>query len=461
MLLFICSIFADVLLNRYMKKSILFIAVTILGMKLQAQESWSLKQCLDYALQNNIQIQKNRLAEEEGEVSLWQARGALFPSLSFTTNQSMGYRPFEENTAIVQNGQVTNTSNKVTYQGSYGLNANVTLWNGGINQKNIQAQELQNKITQLSTQQSELTIQEQITQLYVQILYCEEAKKVNEQLAETAKSQYERGQEMQKQGQMSKADVAQLEAQWRSAEYDIVSSETQIANYKRQLKNLLQLPMSSDFDVTGRTPSDEQVLAMIPSSQSIYEQAIANRPEIRSAELNIEAADLNLDIARRGYYPTIGMSASMGDSHYSASHDNVGKQMKTNLNMSAGVNVSVPIFDNRRNKSNVEKAKFQKTSSQLDLQDRKNELSSTIEEYWLNANSYQQRFKSARAKVQSQETSYELLNEQFKNGLKNIVELLQGRDNLVNAKQDELQSKYSTLLNMQLLKFYGGEEITM
>ena len=135
--------------------------------------------------------------------------------------------------------------------------------------------------------------------------------------------------------------------------------------------------------------------------------------------------------------------------------------MKTNLNLSAGVNVSVPIFDNRRNKSAVERAKLEKMNSQLDLQDKKNALSSTIESYWLNATSYQQRFLSARAKVESAETSYELLDAQFKNGLKNIAELLQGHDTLITAKQDELQSKYMALLNAQLLKFYSGEKITM
>ena len=425
------------------------------------QNQWTLRQCIEHALENNIQIQKSRISEEEGAVALKQDKAALLPSLSFATGQSMGYRPFEESTAIVQNGQVTMTSNKVTYQGNYGLNANVTLWNGGINHKNIKAQELQNQITQLSTQQSELSIQEQIAQLYVQILYSTEAKKVNEQLAETAKSQYERGQQMMKQGQMSKADVAQLEAQWLSAQYDIVASETQIQNYKRQLKSLLELGLDAPFDVTGNMPTDEQVLAPIPTAQSVYEQALNTRPEIKSAELSINAADMNIDIAKRGYYPTIGLSASAGDSHYSASQDNAGKQMKSNLNLSAGVNVSVPIFDNRRNKSSVERAKLEKLNSELDLQDKKNALSSTIENYWLNANSYQQRFLSARKKVESAQTSYELLDAQFKNGLKNIVELLQGRDNMVSAKQDELQSKYMTLLNMQMLKFYSGDVINM
>ena len=266
---------------------------------------------------------------------------------------------------------------------------------------------------------------------------------------------------MMRQGQMSKADVAQLEAQWKSAEYDIVSTETQILNYKRQLKALLELELGAPFDVAGNVPSDDQVLLPIPSAQSIYEQALNTRPEIKMAELSIEAADMSIDIARRGYYPSIGVSASAGDSHYSASRDGVGKQMKQNVNLSGGVNISVPIFDNRRNKSAVEMAKLQKLNSQLDLQDRKNALASTIENDWLNANSYQQRFRSARAKVESAEVSYEVLDAQFRNGLKNIVELRQGYDNLISAKQDELQSKYMALLNLQLLKFYGGEVIEM
>ncbi len=430
-------------------------------MAARAQETWNLEQCIDYALKNNIQIQKNRISEQEGEVALWQDKGALFPSLSFSTSHSMGYRPFEEGTNIVQNGQVTNTKNKVTYQGSYGLNAQWTVWNGGVNQKNIKRQKVQNEITRLNTEQSELTIQEQIAQFYVQILYTKEAIQVNEKLQKTAQSQYERGLEMMKQGQLAKAEVAQLEAQLSSARYDVTSSQTQLLNYKRQLKALLELDLNTEFDVSGSIPTDEQVLALVPSAQEAYAKALESRPEIKSAQLAIDAADMQLDIAKRGFYPTIGISASMGDSHYSASKNDVGKQMKDNLNISAGVTVSVPVFDNRRNRSNVKSARLEQASSKLDLQDKKNTLSSTIEQYWINANSNQQNFLAARDRVKSQEASYELLNEQFQNGLKNTVEVLQGRDNVISAEQDLLQSKYTTLLNVQLLKFYTGEKLSL
>ena len=426
-----------------------------------AQQAWTLQECLDYALKHNIQVQKNRISEERGEVTLWQDKGALFPSLSFSTSHSVGYRPFTEVMSVVQGTQVTNTRNNVTYQGSYGLNASVTLWNGGINYKNIKEQELQNRITALTTEQSELSIQEQIAKLYVQIMYTREAKRVNEQLLSTAQSQYDRGVEMMKQGQLAKADVTQLEAQLNSAQYSVVNSETLLANYKRQLKALLELDLNTPFDVAGNVPSDEQVLALVPSAQEAYAKALEVRPEIKNAELNIEAADMQLNIAKRGYLPTIGISASLGSNHSSSNRDKWGEQMKTNLNMSAGLNFSVPIFDNRRNASNVKTAKLQQLSSKLDLQDKKNTLSSTIEQYWLDANNGQQNYIAAKARVKSQEASYELLNEQFQNGLKNIVDVLQGRDNVLSAEQDMLQSKYMALLNIQLLKFYTGEKIEL
>lgn len=426
-----------------------------------AQQAWTLQDCLDYAIEHNIQVQKNRISEERGEVTLWQDKGALFPSLTFNTNHNVGYRPFTEVISIVQGDQVTSTRSNVTYQGSYGLNANVTLWNGGINYKNIKAQELQNRISALTTEQSELTIQEQIAQLYVQIMYTKEAKRVNEQLLTTAQSQYDRGVEMMKQGQLAQADVVQLEAQLNSANYSVVNSGTQLANYKRQLKALLELDLNTPFDVAGNIPTDEQVLAVVPSAQEAYAKALETRPEIKSAELSIEAADMQLNIAKRGYLPTIGASASLGSSHSTSSKNGWGEQMKTNLNMSAGINLSVPIFDGRRNASNVKTAKLQQLNSKLDLQDRRNALSSTIEQYWLNANNGQQNYIAAKSRVKSQEASYELLNEQFQHGLKNTVDVLQGRDNVISAEQDMLQSKYMALLNMQLLKFYTGEKIEL
>lgn len=443
-----------------MKKSILTaIVLTTLSLAKTNAEAreWTLDECLSYAIQNNIQIQKSLISERQGQEDLKQAKAALWPSLNANIHQGVNFRPFPESYTD-GSGLTYNISDKVTYQGSYGINANWTIWDGGVNRKNIEAQEIQNELTSLSTSQKQLAIQEQIAQLYTQIMYCQEAGKVNEQLLATAQKQYDRGIQLKQQGQIAKADLAQLEAQVAACQYNVVSSRTQVANFKRQLKALLQLDMNDEFDVAGTIPSDETALEAVPSAQDVYNYALENRPEMRSAILSKQAADLNVEIAKRNFSPSVGLSASLGDSHNSNGH---GKQLRTNLNMSAGLTLSVPIWQQRRNITNLNKARLQQINTQLDEADVRSNLSSTIEQYWLNATSQQQNFIAAETRVMSQQASYELLNEQFNAGLKNIVELLEARDALINAQQDKLQSKYSALLNIEMLKLYNGQPIRL
>ncbi len=428
----------------------------------QERSTWSLQDCIDYATEHNIQLQKSKVTEQQGSLDLSQKKAELFPSLSFSTSQNLSYRPLQESASnIVTDGIANSSTNKLTENGSYGLNASWTIWNGGANRKNVKEQKIQNEISSLNTQQTANSIQEQITQLYIQILYSIEAKKVNEELLKTAESQFERGKEMYNEGQISKADLAQLEAQVSSSRYDIVATQSQIANYTRQLKDLLELGGTDNFQINQLSLDDETALHPIPDEMEVYEKALELRPEIKAGKLSIEAADLNIDIAKAGYHPTISLNAGIGDSHYSGSRETAGEQLKQNLNASLGFTLSIPIFDNKKNQTNVKKAKLNKLDSELSLIDLQQQLYSTIDSYWVNANSSQQNFIAAQAKVKSAAISYELLNEQFKNGLKNIVELMTGRDQLLTAQQDKLQSKYTTILNAQLLKFYQGESINL
>ena len=428
----------------------------------QDTTQWSLQQCIDYAIEHNIQLRQNKVAEEQGEADLAQKRAELFPSLSFSTTQSVAYRPLQESASnIVTNGIANNSTNKFTENGNYGLNASWTVWDGGANRKNVKAQRLQNQISALTTQATANTIQEQIAQLYIQILYSKDALDVNKAMAETAQSQYERGKEMFGQGLISKADLAQLESQAASTRYDGVATQTQIANYTRQLKELLEITDNRKFDIQDIRSSDGVDALLIPDVAEVYQAALNSRPEIRSSRLNVDAADLDIDIAKAGYYPSVSLTAGIGDSHYSGSRESASEQMRQNLNVSAGVTLSVPIFDNKRNKTNLKKAKLAKMDSELQLLDQQKQLYSTIEGYWLNAYNNQQQYIASLAQLKSAQSSYELLDEQFKNGLKNIVELMNGRDELMSAQQNKLQSQYGTLLNIQLLKFYKGESINL
>ena len=189
--------------------------------------------------------------------------------------------------------------------------------------------------------------------------------------------------------------------------------------------------------------------------QTVYEQALLNRPEIERSQLAVKSSDVSLSIAKAGWMPNISVNGGVSTSTNSLSNIGWGSQVKNNVNTSLGLGVSVPITDGRSTKTAVNKAKIQQLQAQLDLQDQQKTLYSNIQQFWLNATTNQQKYKAAQSSVESARQSYELLSEQFRLGLKNIVELMQGKDNLLSAQQNQLQSKYQTLYNKQMLNLYA------
>lgn len=427
-----------------------------------AQKKWTLTDCLDYALQNNITLQQAKLQKQSATEERKQAKAALLPSLSASTSQSFGYRPWLENgIATVTNGTVNSKVNKTYYNGSYGINAQWTVWNGNQNRNQVKLGEVSEQQAELQTETTANNIQERIAQLYVQILYMNEAVEVNRQSLETSKRNEQRGKEMVEVGKMAKADLAQLTAQRAADEYTIVETESNIANYKLQLKQLLELTGDEDFDIEMLTAGDEQALAEIPALSTVYETALGGRPEIKNAQLGLKQSDIQMNIAKAGAMPTISINGGVGTSTASMSSQNWDKQIKTNFDASVGASVSVPLFDNRKTKTAVNKARIQREQAQLELLDKQKQLYATIEGYWLDAETNQQKFKTALTTVESEQASYDLLEEQFRLGLKNIVELMTGKDRLLSSQQNKLQAKYTTILNRQLLRFYQGEKMTL
>ena len=428
----------------------------------QTNQSWSLKACIEYALKNNLKIQKSRLNESTAQTEVKQAISALFPSLSASMTQSVAYRPFQENSAQFVNGSKTSVSNnKASQSGSYGINASWTIWNGKKNIQTIKSKRLNLQMTELATETETNDIQEQIAQLYIQILYSQEAVTVNEALLKCDEQEYERGKEMVKQGKMSCSDLAQLEAQMMSGRYDVVNSKTQVDNYKLQLKQLLELTGTDDIKIVPLTQVEQAAMETIPDKQQVYQTALNIRPEIRSSQLNCESASLDISIAKSGYWPSIQLTAGIGNNHMTGTEEKFFDQIKQNLTGSIGVNISIPIYSNRENKSAVEKARINHMTSLLDMQDQQKNLYNSIETYWLAAVNNQKKYEASQSNVRSAQINYDQTNEQFHLGLKNLVELTTSRTQLLSARQEMIQSKYTALLNIQLLKFYSGENINL
>lgn len=422
---------------------------------------WTLQECIDYALANNVEMKQTALSIEDSQSSVDQSKGSLFPTLSFSTSHNLNWRPWSKSTVNLSGGTLTTTSSDVSYHGSYGLNASWTIWDGGKKYKNVDVAQASAEQSELSREQTANSIEEQIAQLYVQILYQGEAVVVADSALRLSLLQRDRGKAMVEAGKMAKVDLAQLEAQVSQDEYSKVSASAQLSNYKLQLKQVLEITGSVDFDVATPEVSDEAVLAPLPNKDDVYAAALETRPEMKSGALSVEQAELQENIARRGAYPTIGMSAGISTSHSSASDDAIGEQIKQNVNNSVGLSVSVPILDGRSTRTSKAKAKIQKQQSELQLVASQKNLYKQIETCWLNAFSAQSQYVAAKSNVQRMQESYDLVSEQFRLGLKNIAELTAGKNNLLQAQQQLLQCKYTALLDIALLRFYAGEDMRL
>lgn len=425
-----------------------------------AARQWSLKDCIDYALANNIQLQKAKVQQLSALEDIKQSQSALLPSLSLSTSQNVTYNPWpEQGSAMIAGNKVQADVKKVYYNGSYSLSGNWTVWNGGQNTNTVKLNKLAAEQARLDSAVTANNVLEQIAQLYVQILYSDEAISVTKESLKTSQANEERGKTMVSVGKMSKADLAQLTAQRAEDEYSIVEAESNLRNYKRQLKQLLQIADNDEFDVVIPSTTDEMALKDVPALNDVYAASLTQRPEIQNAKLGIESSDLSVKIAKAGKMPTVGLNAGLSTSTTSMNNNGWGNQLKNNFTVGGGVTVSIPLFDNRKTKTAVNKAMLQKENYMLDLQDKQTTLYSTVENYWLQAVTNQNKFKAARVSTESAQASYELLSEQFNLGLKNIVELMTGKTHLLQAQQNELQSKYLAILNLNMLDFYRTGEI--
>lgn len=424
-------------------------------------KQWTLQDCIDYATANSIVIQQAKNAAEESYIDVKSSKAELFPTLSFSTGHNITNRPYQENSNTVSGTEIISSNNKTTYSGNYGLNAQWIIWNGNKRRNSIKQKKTSSQIAELSIAEQQNLLKEQITQIFIQILYADESIKINQNTLNVSKASYERAEGLFKEGSISKADLAQLNAQLSNDEYQLVSSESALRNYKLQLKQLLEIENNEEIDLCLTDIDEQSIIKKLPNVEEVYRKAVQLRPEIKSGKLDIENSKINMSIAKSGYLPTVSLNASTGSTTNSSSSNSWGKQFKLGWNNMIGISLSIPIFDNRQNKSAIEKASVYYQNSMLELINKQKELYKSIEGFWLEATNAQKQYLAAKAKTNSCLASYEMVSEQFNLGMKNTVELLTEKNNLLNAQQQEIQAKYMVLLNRTLLNFYANQIIEL
>lgn len=420
-------------------------------------KKWTLQECIDYAVENNISLRQSRNARLSGLEDTYQAKAAMFPSLNASMSQGLTNRPFSESgNSTVVGSDVYSTSKATSWSGNYGLNASMTLYSGGSLRTALKQSRLQNSIDSLSVETETKDIVISIVKAYMQCLYAAEAVRLSESTAEASKAQLDRAVELKNAGELSKVDVSQLESQHASDLYQVTSAKTTLDNYKLQLKQLLELGVSDEIEVEEPTEDEAEILRLLPGKEEVCAKALESMPEISKAGLTVEAADLSVRQAKSAYSPTLSASAGLGTTNVSGGSGSFGSQLEKNFNESIGLSLQIPILQGRKAKTAVNKAKIEADNSRLERLGAEKALLKEVEGTYLEAVSAQSKYTSAKEQARCAEQSYELTAEQFNVGMKNTVELVTAANDLLNARVQLLQSKYTALMNNALLEIYQG-----
>ena len=419
-----------------------------------SEKVWTLSECLDYAMEHNIQLKQTRNTYLSGVEDTKQARAALFPSLSASTSQSLANYPSSD---VTDNNM---------YTGSYNLNASMSLFRGGSLSTALKQQKVQNEMDLLSVEETANDIRIAIIQAYMQCLYAAESVTVSRSTAEASKVQRDRAEEMWKAGSISRVDFAQLESQWKSDEYQVVSAQASYDEYLLQLKQLLELDIMDEMNLAWPEVQEDRILSVLPPKSDIYLAALDAMPEVERGNLSIQAAELEIRQARAGFFPSISLSAGLGTSFMTATGAGTatgstpgyrtGNQYWNNFHENIGLTLSIPIYSNRSNRTALNKARISAENTRLEKLSIEKDLLKEVESAYLGALSNQSRYIAALQQEDYARQSYDLTYEQFSLGVKNTVELITAQNELASAQQEVLQSKYMTLLNLELLDIYQG-----
>ena len=431
-----------------MKAITLTLAALALAGSVRAEQGWTLDQCINYAIENNIQIRQSDIAAQTRDVDLNSARSNRLPGVSASASQSWSF-----GRSLTIDNTYANTNTAST---SLSIGTDVTLFAGGRISGNIENAQLGLEAAKSDLERIKDDVRVQVAQAFIQIVYNRSILDVARNQVTIDSMQVERLTELAAIGKASSAEVSSQRATLAQSQLSVTQAENNLSMSILTLTQLLELPSPEGFDVIQ--PDADAIEFRIPDSpEEIYNQALNIKPAIKSEEIRLQQANNSIDIAKGGYYPTLSLSAGAGTGYYTSSNrtsDNFGSQMKNNFGPHVGLNLSIPIFSRNSNRNNVRSAQLSMMNQEMQLDNVKKQLYKEIQQAYYNAVASKSRYESSQEVAVSAQESFELVQAKYEGGKASITEFNESKNRLVTAQADVIKYRYEYLFNTALLEFY-------
>ncbi len=471
--------------------SILFFLASAIETSAQVQESkiWTLNECIEYAFENNIQIQQTAINNQISKANLSESKYATLPTLNGFANHVYNFGqtidPFTNSFATSQ-----------VQSNALSLSTSLLVFNGFQNINTIKRNQADYNASMQELERIKNDISLNITNFYLQILFNKELVENSENQLKVTEQQVERIQKLVDVGNMPEGNLREIEAQQASEELQLINAKNQLMLSKLSLAQLLRMEDARTFEIEEPNLENFQGKSGLIPASALYETALDIMPEIKSAEYSFYSAEKSTQIAKSGYYPRLVLNGSLGSGYSGANTEitdisnpryvptldrvqntnqfietltsDITRQQKKwddqlddNFNQSIGLSLNIPIFNGLSARRNVERAKLNAESAALELENAKLSLRQNIETAHTEAVAALKRFHAAEKSVNSLKLSFEYTQKRFDVGAVNSFDFNNEKNRLSNAESELLQAKYEYIFRTKVLDFYKGEALNL
>lgn len=425
---------------------------------LQAQETWSLRRCIDYAIEHNIDIRQAANTAEQSAVEVNTAKWARLPNLNGSANQSWNWGRTQtavpdETTGDYSTVYVNTASNGTNMQ----LSTSIPLFTGLELPHQYSLAKLNLKAATADLQKAKDDISINIASAYLQVLFNQELHDVALGQVELSLQQCQRIEGLAGVGKASSAEVADAKARVAQDRMTAVQTENDYRLSLLTLSQLIELDSPEGFML--ESPSTAITPSPVTPPDDIYQTALTSKASIQAAQYRLEGSKHSVRIAQSGFYPQLNLNGSLGTSYYSTINRTFRQQMGDNFSKYLGLSLSVPLFNRLATRNRVRTARLQQENYALQLENAKKTLYKEIQQAWYNATAAESKYASSHAATLASEESFRLMTQKYENGKANAVEFNEAKQNLMKAQSDELQAKYEYLFRTKILDFYKGVPI--
>ena len=433
-----------------------------------AQQSWTLKDCLKHAAENNLTIKQAALNTILSKNALTQSKLAVLPTFNTNASHSFNFgRSVDPYTNTFTLDRVRNNN--------FGVSSSVTLFAGFQNVNNIRMSNYDYLASKYDAEKIANDISINIITAFLQLMYNKELVAVNEDKLALSMLQVNRVSEMVAVGRLPKGNLLDTESQMAQEELQLINVQNQLDIAFLNMKQLLDLDASYYFDITiPELTIPESFVAR--NSEDLYTTAIENLPDVKSANTKLQSAERSFAIAQAGRSPRLSLSGSMGTGYSDARQKILGvdslslvpiyadysfrEQLEDNVSQSVSFSLSIPIFNGWQANSLIARAKIGVLQSQYNLQQAENLLRKQIEQANADALAAHKKYIASQKSVQALSESFRYTEEKYNVELVSTYEYNDAKNRLFQAETDFLQAKYDYIFKTKILDFYTGNELT-